>query len=342
MARSLNTYRYQRSWRGRPVGPPADLRRDSPPGSPPPDDGDSWCGIILGILIAALVGLAVINWGTIRDFVSDFDTPFQDTSSDTSEAREPARELKVHFDPLPRYAGESAENAVEDVIKSLEGRQDHGAIIRVTNSERDATINVRWVRDYGNHVLGTAIHQTVIYIGLGSTNCYDEWQAFDRDTVVKILYHELGHTLGFGHSDDPNNIMYPATETRFEIERDISRVIAPGWAYTMPLCDEGHYSFNVVAEQSRRGFEFALLSQETTVEDYLLDNSRASGGCNSGQMRRLSDTCDVQSGDKLLFYNNDPNEAITITGQIIQLDDPPWPDMQWDEDAFYYDDATLD
>ncbi len=282
--------------------------------------------------------MAVINWGTIWDFVSDFDTPSQDTHSNTSATGE----LKIHFDSLPRYAGESAENAVADAIESLQGRQHHGATIEVIDSEQDATIYVRWVRDYGDHVLGTATHQTVIHIGLGSTNCYDEWQAFDRDTVVKILYHELGHTLGYGHSDDPNNIMYPATETRFEIERDISRVIAPGWAYTIPLCDEGHYSFNVEAEQSRRGFEFALLSRETTAEDYLLGSSRASGGCNSGQMRRLSDTCDVQSGDKLLFYNNDSNEAIMITGQIIQLDDPPWPDMQWDEDAFYYDDATLD
>ena len=344
MSRPSDTYRYQRSWRGRPVGPPVDLGRDSPPENPDPDNDGSWCGIILGILIAALVGLAFLNWGTIRDFVSDFDTPFQDTSSDTSEAREPARELKVHFDSLPRYAGEGADIAVEDVIKSLEGRQHHGAIIGVTNSERDATINVRWVRDYGDHVVGTAIQQTVIHVGLGSTNCSDEWQAFDRDTIVKILYHELGHTLGYGHSDDPNNIMYRTTETRFEIEREFKQVLAPGWQLTVPLCDEGQYSFHIEAEQSRGGFEFALLSRGTTAEDYLRGNARASQECGSGRMQRVADTCYVQFGDKMLVYNDDSNasdRAITITGQIIRLDQPEWPDMQWDEDAFY-DDATLD
>ena len=40
--------------------------------------------------------------------------------------------------------------------------------------------------------------------------------------------------------------------------------------------------------------------------------------------------------------NYDRDDAIRVSGQIIQLDDPPWPDMQWDEDAFYYDEETLD
>ena len=50
----------------------------------------------------------------------------------------------------------------------------------------------------------------------------------------------------------------------------------------------------------------------------------------------------VESGAYIYIQNYDWGEAIRLSGQIIQLDDPPWPNMQWDEDAFYYDEETLD
>jgi len=33
---------------------------------------------------------------------------------------------------------------------------------------------------------------------------------FDNDTVEYIMTHELGHSLGFGHSNDPDKTMYPS------------------------------------------------------------------------------------------------------------------------------------
>lgn len=250
-------------------------------------------------------------------------------------------ELKVHFEPLPWYAGENAGDGLQDVIESLDGRNHHGARIQLANREEDADIYVRWVRDYGDHVLGRAVHQTVIHVGLGSTNCNDEWQAFDRNTVVKIVWHELGHTLGYGHSDDPNNIMYPTTETRFEIERDIDNVLSSGWWWTIPFCAEGEYHYSIETDERSHGFEIAVLRPGTTGEDFTSGSGRTYSGCGNGEWQAYSDTCDIGFGSSLYIHNSQ-GDAIRLSGQIIRLDQPEWPDMQWDEDAFYYDDETLD
>ena len=251
-------------------------------------------------------------------------------------------ELKVHFEPLPWYAGDNAEQALQDVVDSLDGRNHHGARIQVTDSEDAADIYVRWVRDYGTHTLGLAVHQTVIHVGLGSTNCNDEWQAFDRNTVVKVLWHELGHTLGYGHSDDPNNIMYPTTETRFELERDISRVIAAGWIWRFPLCRAGRYSIGLETDSDDDGFEVIVARGFVDWDDYHDGDYDAYGSCVNGRWHQITRTCDVEGGAYVYVENYDRDDAIRVSGQIIQLDDPPWPDMQWDEDAFYYDEETLD
>ena len=109
-------------------------------------------------------------------------------------------ELNFYIEPLPWYAADGVEDAVDDIVDLLEGWGPHGAHLSRTTEKADADIYVRWIRDYGGHTLGQAIHQSVIHVGLGSTNCNDEWQAFDADTVKKILWHEFGHAFGYGHS----------------------------------------------------------------------------------------------------------------------------------------------
>jgi len=80
-----------------------------------------------------------------------------------------------------------------------------------TNLKAEANVWVTWVvRNLGEGVLGHAnLGKGVVEVAIGSYDCDGGFQLFDADTVELIMTHELGHSLGLGHSDNPDKIMYP-------------------------------------------------------------------------------------------------------------------------------------
>jgi hypothetical protein len=81
-----------------------------------------------------------------------------------------------------------------------------------TSIKTEANVWVTWVvRNMGEGVLGHAnLGKGVVEVAIGSYGCDGSFQLFDNDTVEYIMTHELGHSLGFGHSDSPDKIMYPS------------------------------------------------------------------------------------------------------------------------------------
>jgi hypothetical protein len=59
-------------------------------------------------------------------------------------------------------------------------------------------------------------------------------------------------------------------------------------------------------------------------------------------MVRYSNSCNVQIGASIYLSNTNTYEALRLEGEIVALDEPPWPDMEWDSAAFEYDDADLE
>ncbi len=137
-------------------------------------------------------------------------------------------ELKFYIEPLPPYAGTGVSDAVDSVARNFSTYKQYGASIRRVYDSRDADLMVSWVRDYGSEVTGQSIGRVHIKVGLGRNNCKGEWRAFDAKTVNKILWHELGHSMGYGHSSNPNNVMYYQTTTGLEVEQEISELIPAG------------------------------------------------------------------------------------------------------------------
>ena len=86
-----------------------------------------------------------------------------------------------------------------------------------THLKKDANVWVTWVvRDLGDGVLGHAnIGKGVVEVVLGDYNCDGSFQLYDIKTVLNIMTHEIGHSIGLGHSDDPDSIMYPSLSTSY-------------------------------------------------------------------------------------------------------------------------------
>jgi tetratricopeptide (TPR) repeat protein len=86
-----------------------------------------------------------------------------------------------------------------------------------TKSKADANIWVTWtVRKLGEGVLGHAhLGKGVVEVTLGDYYCDGSFQLYDVATIEKIMRHELGHSIGFGHFSDPANIMYPTIKQKY-------------------------------------------------------------------------------------------------------------------------------
>lgn len=250
-------------------------------------------------------------------------------------------ELKFYIDPLPPYASHSIKNAVEEVASSFASWSPYGADVRRVYNRNDADMAIFWVRDYGPDILGEAIFQANVKVGLGSNNCMGEWRAFDANTVTKVLWHEIGHSIGFGHSNDPNNVMYYETASKFEIESEISEVIAGGWYYTFALCGSGHYSYSFESENPDIGFNIFVLPPGSDPNAISTGGAKVYLGCGEKGMYRYTGSCSVANGSSIYILNTSYSTAIRLSGRIISLDNPPWPNMTWDPDAYRYDEVQL-
>ena len=81
----------------------------------------------------------------------------------------------------------------------------------------EANVWVTWViRNMGDGVLGHAnLGKGVVEVAIGSYGCDGSFQLFNASTVERIMTHELGHSLGLGHSDNPDKIMYPTISNAY-------------------------------------------------------------------------------------------------------------------------------
>lgn len=55
---------------------------------------------------------------------------------------------------------------------------------------------------------------------MGDSNRIEVYLASDRNELVRILAHEMGHAMGIGHVADPNSIMYPLSLTAQKLTKD--------------------------------------------------------------------------------------------------------------------------
>lgn len=251
------------------------------------------------------------------------------------------KELNIYFEPLPQYASESVPITIAAISETLTNWSPYGATVKRVYAPQQADMTITWVRDYGYHALGQSIYGAHIKVGLGTTNCYGEWMAFDGNTVGNILWHEVGHSMGYGHSDNQENIMFPETATRFEVDLEISEVLAPGWYGFFPFCNAGTYSYYFETDDPSYGFEISVLRPGADPDNPASVIDRNYADCGSGVWQQFRSLCTVEDGAAIHIHNPNSSEAIRISGQVISLAGIAQPDMEWDPEVFLYETEVL-
>jgi len=252
--------------------------------------------------------------------------------------------LYYYIEQIPSYYKvPGIHDGVESIASSLE-RDFYGVEIRRTYNSGSADLVISWVKDFGSSKLGHAIFKKYVEVELGSDNCWGEWQAYDVRTVKKVMWHEIGHSLGYSHSNDPNNIMYYSTSPQYYQDVTHTFALEGGYSHWFSFCNTGAISFHAKSSKSTDGFNVWAIPPDDPRgfsnnggATYVSTDGQS---CGKNNMVSITRYCSVGSGAYLHFKNKEFH-TIYITFEMYDRNPSHWPEMTWDQDAFHYDVAYL-
>ncbi len=250
-------------------------------------------------------------------------------------------EVKFYFNELPYYADDNLKNTVAEVTKMLQTGSYAKAKLTRVYDQSSADVIIAWIKDFGGHRLGEAFPQ-YLNIGVGGLHCDGNWENFDQNTLTQIIWHEIGHSAGFLHSSDVNNVMSGAGfDPRFDhwkIRPDgyhMSKFGNTGEGHEVTLC-KGTYTIDLefdrpVDVKLNKHTVIAIKDDAGNIIEIRDDTI-----CGQDQTTHFRQTCVVDNIASLYIWFFEEREIVGYTVKIDRIDAESVTDKNWDKNAFKY------
>ena len=231
--------------------------------------------------------------------------------------------LYVYIEELPDWAPYAA-NVMYESTKYWE-EQIPGLEFYEVDDPSLANFRVQWVRDFGGERIGYALGSHLIEVGLGDSNCLDQWNPFSANHVTDIMTHEIGHVLGYKHADDPNDIMYPVA-LNWEygvVEHELS--FAESFGRYIPLCTSkqaASFDFQVSTDDPVYGFDVYFVPSPDSLDQWGRGQPfehYADDSCFGEGYLQYGSTCEGVAGDGGLMIVTDDVQSNRLTTINVQL-----------------------
>ncbi len=236
-----------------------------------------------------------------------------------------AQDVYIQVDDLPDWA----DYASDVMYLSTEAWKDANEGLEFYKVESGSDFRVQWVREFGVEHVGYAYGNQFIEVGLGDSNCGNQWNPYSERYISHIMKHEIGHVFGHEHDNNPDSIMYPVA---LNLEYDIVKAeyrLTEGYGQFIQFCtikDLTSYEFNISTTDKTYGFDYYIVpssneflkwSEGKTFQHY------SNNECFGENWLSISGTCKgVSTGSGIMVLMDSELTSPLVTITVKQLEQP--------------------